>query len=187
MHVRDLLLTLLRTQFSEFPSTFPYHYYSDNYLKSSITFDVSYNKDSDNYGSKPLVIVEREAQMTSPVVVGDLAAYIPQRSFGRGSTLVNSTITVKVLSRIHAEVEIIGQTIFNIMLSYRTTLPGVLGIHNIPSITLSGITRFDQDAMMFICQIDMPFSMQYKWTSQRLGELITAVNIRRHIVNFSNP
>lgn len=184
MHVRDLVLMLLREQFRTFPETFPYRYVPDDYLNTKVTFDVSYNKDAENYGNKPLIVVEREAQTTSPVVVGDLAASFPKVSFARGSTLVNSAITVKVISRIHAEVDIIGQTIFNIMLSYRTALPGVLGIHNIPSITLSGITRFEQDTMMFIAQIDMPFSMQYKWKATRTAEILQSIILGPNIMTL---
>ncbi len=176
LHIRDLVITLLRWQFQNFPEEFPYRYIPDDYINTHITFDTVYNKDSENYGKKPLVVVNREAQSTNPTVVGDLADCIPRISSSRGTTLVNSDISAKVLSKIPMEAEIIGQTIFNIFLSFRTILPDVLGIHNIPGVSLSPISRFEQDTDMYVCQVDMQFAMQYKFKSEKDLPMITGIN-----------
>lgn len=176
LHIRDLVLTLLRWQFQNFPEEFPYRYIPDDYDNTHITFDVAYNKDAENYGKKPLVVVTREAQSTSPVVVGDLAASIPRLSTSRGTTLVTSDISAKIISKIYLESEIIGQTIFNIFLSFRTILPDVLGIHDIPNVSLSPVQRFEQDTDMYMCQVDMQFSMQYKFKSEKDLPMITGIN-----------
>lgn len=176
LHIRDLVLTLLRWQFQNFPDEFPYKYIPDDYINTHITFDTAYNKDSENYGKKPLVVVTREAQSTNPTVVGDLADCVPRISSSRGTTLVNSDISAKVLSKIPMESEIIGQTIFNIFLSFRTILPDVLAIHNIPSVSLSPVSRFEQDTDMYMCQVDMQFSMQYKFKSEKDLPMISGIN-----------
>lgn len=182
LHVRDLVLTLLRWQFEHFPETFPYRYVPDDYLKTHITFDVAYNKDSENYGKKPLVVVTRENQTTNPVVLGDLAAKNPRISTARGSTLVFSSVSAKVLSKIYLETEIISQTIFGIFLSYRTILPSVLGIQDISGVSMSSITRFDQDAEMYVCQIDMPYCMQYKWVSDAKYPMVEAIDVSKNLL-----
>lgn len=175
LHIRDLVLTLLRWQFQNFPEEFPYRYIPDDYINTHITFDTVYNKDSENYGKKPLVVINREAQSTSPVVVGDLADKMPRISRAIGTTLVSSDISAKVLSKIPMESEIIGQTIFNIFLSFRTLLPSVLGIHDIPNVSLSPVSRFEQDTDMYMCQIDMQFSMQYKFRCSNEIPMISGI------------
>lgn len=182
LHVRDLVITLLRWQFQNFPETFPYRYLPDDYENTHITFDTVYNKDSENYGKKPLVVVTRETQTTNPVVLGDLADKVPRVSSARGSTLVYSSIAAKVLSKIYLEAEIIGQTIFGIFLSYRTILPSVLGIQDIANVSLSSTTRFDQDDAMFVCQVDMAYCMQYKWTSDADNPLIEGIKVYKNLL-----
>lgn len=175
LHVRDLVLSLLRWQFEHFPEEYPYRFVPDDYHATHIIFDTIYNKDSEVYGKKPIVIIARDVQSTSPAVVGDLGTkYLPTGN-ARGSTLVGSDISAKVISKIAMESEIIGQTIFNIFLSYRTILPSVLGIHNISDVSLTPISRFEQDTDMYVCQVDMRFSMQYKWISEAENPVIEGI------------
>lgn len=175
-------MTLLRWQFERFPETYPYRYIPDDYINTHITFDVAYNKDAENYGKKPLVIVTRENQSTNPVVLGDLAAKNPRISTARGSTLVYSSVSAKVLSKIYLETEIISQTIFGMFLSYRTILPSVLGIQDVSNVSMSSITRFDQDTDMYVCQIDLPYCMQYKWVSNANYPMLEGINVYKTLL-----
>lgn len=182
LHIRDLVITLLRWQFERFPETYPYRYLPNDYENTHVTFDVEYNKDSENYGKKPLVIVSHGNQTTNPVVVGDLAAKVTRLGMARGSTLVFSDISAKVISKIKLEAEVIGQTIFGIFLSYRTILPSVLGIQDISSVSMAPATRFDQDDEMYACQVSMAFCMQYKWVSDRTDPLLEGINVYKTLL-----
>lgn len=177
LHVSELMLLLLKQTFAEFPEQHPLHYDEDA-SRSSLAFDVSLNKDSAQYGHKPLIVVARGVQSTAPIVVGDLAANTLALHAKKSTGLVSASLDIRMLSRHKGEVEILAQHVFGFCLLCRTILPHLLGVHMVDSINLSPVARFDQDDAMFLAQLDMNYSMQYKWDHTVEVNLLRAVQTR---------
>lgn len=177
LHVTELFLRVLKMTFSEFPKDHPCYFNADDFEQSGIAFDVALNKESGVYGKKPLVVVRRGTQQCSPTIIGDMAAaHIPSGN-ARGSNIYSSSIELSIVSRLKAEVEIIGQHIFSYMMLCRTHFPGLLGIHMVQSAMLSEVTRMEDDDVMFISQGSMAYIGQYIWHQGRNDPLLRSIGV----------
>lgn len=177
LHVTELFLRILKMTFAEFPEDHPFRFREDNFELSGIAFDVALNKESGIYGKKPLVIVSRGMQQASPTMIGDMAQARIPTGVAKGSGLYNSSIDIRILSRIKAEVEIVGQYIFSFLMLCRTHLPGYLGLHMVQSITLSDVSKMEDDDAMFIAQGNLAYIGQYIWNQGRNDPLLQSVGV----------
>ncbi len=177
LHITELFLQILKLTFADFPENHPYRYIPDDFERSGIAFDVSLNKEGGIYGKKPLVVVSRGAQNMSPNFLGDMATSQPQISFQRGSNLYAASVNLQILSRVKAEVEIIGQLIFSMVMLCRTHFPSQTGMHMLQAGILSEVTRMDGDDAMFICQGSFNYVGQYIWTQSRNDPLLKHVQV----------
>ena len=176
-HVTELFLQLLKITFSELPEDHPYRFIADDYEKSGVAFDVSLNKESEIYGKRPIIVVSRSSQSSSPNMVGDLAHGNLPKHDKFGSNLVTSGITVQISSRTKAEVEILGQYVFGLVMMCRTHMPRLLGIHMVDSVALSEVDKFEDDDTMFVAQLSVQYSTQYIW-SQKISEpVLSAIQL----------
>lgn len=177
LHITELFLRLLKMTFAEFPEDHPCHFNAESFEKSGIAFDVALNKESGIYGKKPLVVVRRGVQQFSTTVIGDMAAaHIPSGN-ARGTNLYSASIEINVLSRLKAEVEIIGQYIFSYMMLCRTHFPGLLGLHMVQSAIFSEVTKMEDDDAMFIGQGTMTYTGQYIWHQGRNDPMLKSVGV----------
>lgn len=178
LHVTELLLQILKITFEDLPEDYPYRFVRDDFDSSGIAFDVALNKDSEVYGRKPLVVVSRGMQGAGPTVVGDLAHVNLPTHLKTGSNLVTSSINIQVVSKTKAEVEIIAQHIFSLMLMCRTHMPKLLGIHMVNSLSLSEVTKMEDDDTVFHTQISLDYSIQYKWSQETKNEVLRSIAMR---------
>lgn len=187
LHVTEILLLILKVTFEGFPEASPYHFCGDDFEKTGILFDVTLNKHSGIWGKKPLVVVSRGTQNSSIVATGDAARLnIPMHS-RTGSTLIESSADIKVVSKAKAETEIIGQHIFGTLMMARTILPQLCGVHMVQAVTLSPVSKFEQDDECFMLQASIVYTMQYAWSHTTpvilLDKLQTSITPVKHSVN----
>jgi len=177
LHVTELFLRLLKIVFAEFPEDYPYRYIENDYDNTGILFDVALNKESEIFGKKPLVIVTRGSQNTTPINIGDLAhAHIPT-NFKAGSNTYVGQLNFHVLSKTKAEVEIISQHIFGLLMLCRTWMPKMLNIHMVQSIMLSEVTKMEDDDTVFFTQGSFSYVGQYIWTQQTDDPILKSIVI----------
>lgn len=175
LHVTELLLQILKITFEDLPEDYPYRFVRDDFDSSGIAFDVALNKDSEVYGRKPLVVVSRGMQGAGPTVVGDLAHVNLPTHAKAGSNLVTSSVNIQVVSKTKAEVEIVAQHIFSLLLMCRTHMPKLLGIHMVNSLSLSEVTKMEDDDTVFHTQISLDYSIQYKWSQETKNEVLRSI------------
>ena len=177
LHVVELFLRLLKLYFSDMPEDFPYRFVDGDFEKSGIAFDVALNKESEIYGRKPLVVVSRGSQNSVPMDIGDYAHGHFPSNFKAGSNVYTGMINLQILSKTKAEVEIIGQHIFSLLMLRRTHMPKLLGIHMVQSVLLSEVTKMEDDDTMFIAQGGFSFMGQYVWTQTTDDPLLAGVGV----------
>lgn len=175
LHVTELILQILKITFEDLPEDYPYRFVRDDFDSSGIAFDVALNKDSEVYGRKPLVVVSRGTQGAGPTIVGDLAHVDLPTHLKAGSNLVTSSVNIQVISKTKAEVEIISQHIFSLLLMCRTHMPRLLGIHMANSISLSEVSKMEDDDTIFHTQMVLDYSIQYKWTQETKNEVLKSI------------
>lgn len=176
-HVTELFMQVLKITFQNLPEDHPFRYVPDDFEASGVAFDVSLNKESGIRGRKPIVVVSRGTQSTSPQMVGDLAHVRLPVHDKFGSTLAISSINVQVTSLAKAEVEILGQYIFGLAMMCRTHMPALLGVHMVDSITMSEVDKMEDDDSVFVSQIAIQYSTQYKWRQEETYPILRAVGI----------
>lgn len=177
LHTVELFLQLLKMTFADLPEGYPYKYYEDDFDKTGIAFDVALNKESDIYGKKPLVVVSRAMQSTQPIMIGDMAHYHIPTNFHQGSTIINSGLTIQIVSRNKAEVEIIAQIIYGLVTMCRVHLPGLLNIHMVNSMSMSEVTKMEDDDAIFIAQGMMQYVAQYKWSEVHDDPVLQSIGL----------
>lgn len=177
LHVTELFLQVLKTTFADFPEDYPYRYIPGDYTASGVAFDVALNKDSNIYGKKPLIVVSRGAQTTSPQVIGDIAHVNLPRNVKFGTGLVSSSVNVAVSSRVKAEAEIVAQLVFGTMMLCRTHMPQLLGIHMVDAIQLTDVNRMDEDDAMFVANAMFQYTTQYVWKQTTIDAVLRGIGI----------
>lgn len=177
LHITELFLQILKLTFADFPDGHPYKFIEDDFERTGIAFDVVLNKESGIYGKKPLVVVSRGMQSMNSNFLGDLATSSPQVSFQRGSNIYGASINLHILSRVKAEVEIIGQLVFSAVMLCRTHFPSQTGLHMLQSGVLSEVSRMDDDDAMFVCHADFNYVGQYIWAQSRNDPLLRHVQV----------
>ena len=84
-------------------------------------------------------------------------------------------MNIQVISKTKAEVEIISQHIFSLLLMCRTHMPRLLGIHMANSISLSEVSKMEDDDTIFHTQMVLDYSIQYKWTQETKNEVLRSI------------
>jgi len=177
LHVTELFLRLLKVVFAEFPKDYPYRYVEGSFEESGIAFDVSLNKESEIFGRKPLVVISRGAQNTTPISIGDYAGGNIPTNTGRGSNTYTAQLNFQVVSKTKAEVEIISQHIFGLLMVCRTWMPKLLNIHMVTSVMLSEVTKMEDDDTVFTAQGAFNYVGQYIWTQTTDDPVLRSIGL----------
>ena len=175
LHVTELVLQLLKLVFQDFPEDHPYRYDPDDYENTGVAFDVVFNKKSKIYGKRPIIVVNRGPQTTDPAMIGDFAGADLMNYIKRGSGLLSSSVNILVGSRSKPDVEIISQHIFSYLMTCRTHLPRLTGVHMAMNISLSDVSRADDDDEFFQSSITLSYVMQYLWTQTEVLDKLNSI------------
>lgn len=188
LHVTDLVRLVIKdTLASQDPTKFPF-VFTDNFSTTNVVIDSVFNKASEAYGKKPIIIISRGSQTGGPIVIGDTAAFSVSTNNKLRSTLVRSSVEIKVIAKFPKEVDILSQHIFNILLMSRTVLTGLLGITVIEGISMSQVAQLDQDDHMYFTSISMGYQMQYSWGIwEPLEKLHSLKSVVNNINNYTIP
>lgn len=156
LHVFQLLMQLLKVTFENLgDSTYPYR---------NVVFDTTYNKESLKTGTKPLIVVSCGDVSTQPIVLQDIAAANVKTFNSYKTTLVSSSVVIKVISPNKTEVEIISNEVFNFLSASRVILPKLTTILRISSISMTQVNKVYRDLPQYYVQCSMSYEMQYLWT-----------------------
>lgn len=182
LHVYQLVMQLLKITFTRLSGEedFPFTY-TDDPKTTGISLDTIFSKESPNYGVRPLVIVSRGNISSQPSSMGDMAeSYLSQTREDKTS-LVQSNVTIKTLSKRSGEVDILSNIIYGFLVSCRTVLPSLTSIHQIKSMDMSPVSTLEGDDHMYYTQASMEYVMQYQWTWDFTPVLLEGIGL--HIIN----
>lgn len=175
LHVYKLVYLILQDVFrNQDPEKWPF-ILTDDFDTTTIGFDTVYNRNSNFYGKKPIVIVTRGPQSTTPVVLGDLGAAHIKTMNKVGSSVVRSSVEIKVVSKEPEEADIIGQHVFNVLQFCRVPLAQMLSIVAIDSVAMSHVAPIEQEDHMFFVSVSMTYQIQYKWTAMNPEDLLSSI------------
>jgi len=165
LHVYQLVMQLLRITFENISEDedFPFIYTNDS-KTTGITLDTTFSKETPHYGIRPLVIVSRGNISTQPVGLGDIAEASLGTTKKYKTTVVQSGVVIKILSKKSAEVDLLSNVIYGFLTSCRTILPALTSIHQIKGIDMSQVATLEEDDHMFYTQASINYVMQYQWT-----------------------
>jgi hypothetical protein len=189
MHVAQLALLMLKATFAELGGNDYQFKFTNDFNTTGILIDTQYNKDSYMYGRKPALIVNRGAISSQQFAIGDRAVHNLKTNNEVRSSLVNSGVEVKIISKASMEVEILSNEVFNFLLMCRRVFPNILGLHSADTPGLTPITPYEQDDSMYYCVGSLPFSMQYKWVHlvpQTILDNIGFYNDDNYVFNIFN-
>ena len=162
LHVSQLIRLYLEETCKSFADDHPFRYRS-TWEDSAVLFDTVYNKESDTYGGKPLILVSSEGYSYSNVAQGDLAHVHINSMNSRKTAMVNSATIIKVIGDTYGSVDILANEVFNMLITARTLLPNVTTIHQITGISATPVATFDEGDHMYYSQITLSYIMQYLW------------------------
>ncbi len=160
-HIVELFKLKLQDIFADTPDDYPWKFLPNDNTK--ICFDLEHNKDSRVYGKKPCIIFSRGDLNASPIVLGDRVALSMSSGAGAGTTLINSSMQIKVLGRKLSEVDILSNEIFHFLVASRTSLREWTYITTVNNMALSPINPYDTGDHNYYCVISMAYTMQYQW------------------------
>lgn len=177
LHVAQLVMQLLRYTMESWSedADYPFTYTSD-YQTTKVLLDTAYNKESQVHRTKPLVLVNRGAQQTQSVCLGDTAFSSSKENFKNKTALVNSAVNLTAIGAKSAEVDLLASELFNFLVSTRTVLPGLTSIHKINSVDLGPVSAFEEDTRLYSCQASLTYSMQYKWVWSTENTQLNGIN-----------
>lgn len=175
LHVYKLVYLILQDVFrSQDPAKWPFTL-TDDFATTKVGFDTVYNRTSQFYGLKPLVIVTRGPQSTTPLVLSDRAATHIKTMNTMGTSVVRSSVEIKVISKEPEEADIIGQHIFNVLQFCRVKLAQMLGIVAVDSISMSHVSVIEQEDHMYFVAVSMAYQIQYKWTILNPDDVLSSI------------
>lgn len=164
MHIAQLTLVLLKATFANLGGdNYPFKY-TKNVNTTGIVIDTSFNKNSKIFGIKPLLVVSREAVTGTQLSPNDIAYQSIKTLDSIETSMISSSVSVKILSKDVGEVDILSAQVFNFLFSCRNSFQALLGVHQAQTPTLSPIIPYEQDDKLFFCTATLPYIAQYKWT-----------------------
>lgn len=163
MHIMQLVLVMLKATFAEIGGVnFAFRYVND-FEQTGIIIDTEFNKESGAYGKKPALVVARGAVNSQQIAMGDRSSQSIPTQNSTKTSLVHSSVDVRILSKSSVEVDLLGNEVLNFLVSCRTLFPSMLGLHQVSNPTLTAISTLEQDDTMYYATATMSFLMQYKW------------------------
>ena len=175
-HVAELVMLILKLTFEELPDKHPYRFRQD-INQTGILFDVHLNKEADIWGKKPIVVVSRGAQSAGVTMTGDMATRNLPLHRSERSNMVDSSVDIKVVSKLRAECENIGQLVFSTLLTCRTLLPSLCNVHMVQNLSMSPAAKLELDDTCFLVQLSFQYTMQYIWKQASPKHLLQAVEL----------
>jgi hypothetical protein len=177
--VYQLVMQLIRLTFEkagEEDTSYPFKY-TDSLSTTGIFINSVMDKTSANYGARPTLLVTRGAAMSQSVSMGDTAQWSTNTGIKNGLTLVQSSVDVKAVSKRETEADILGNQVFSFFVSCRTILPALTTVQRIESISLSPVSPYEDDDHMFFTQINLSYSMKYKWDWEITPTLLNEIGL----------
>jgi hypothetical protein len=164
MHITQLSLVMLKATFAELGEEGFVFRFTQDFNTTGVVIDTTYNKESEIYGKKPAIIVNRGGVSSQQISTSDLAGQNINTSAALKTSLVTASLIIKILSKMQSEVDYLSNEVFNFLLMCRSVFPSLMGLHRVEHPTLSEISVTEQDDTMYYCVASLPYSMQYKWT-----------------------
>lgn len=176
-HVVQLTIALLKSTFSTIgPEDYPFRY-SDDFDKSGIAIDTVYNKIAEVIGNKPTIAIARGNINSGQTVLGDKAdMQFPESKYTK-TNVIQSSIEFRISTKSHAECEVLCNEFFNFILSCRTLLPRITGIHHINATNLSPVQQSEQDDKIYVSTASLQYTMQYIWYHIDPDEVLDSITI----------
>lgn len=176
LHVYQLVLLLLKEMFRDLEDGHPLKY-SDDPSQSRIAFDTIFNKDSDVYGTKPLVVVSRGDINSSPTVLGDMGVQHPSTMNSYRMGIVGSSTIIKIICGNSGQVDLLSNEIFNALMTIRVFIPSLTSVSTVTGVSLSPIAPYEEEDHLYYCVATMQYVMQYKWTDIIPQNLLNQINL----------
>lgn len=174
LHISQLIYQLIKFTFASQPDTYPFKWNADINL-TGIVFDTVFNKEAEVYGKKPIVVCSCGQMVSSPIMIGDKAEQSIPTGNSYKVTTVNSSTLVRIISRSHAETEILKDEIFKCLVALRTLLPTFTNIHIVTNILADETRKFELDENMYMGTVSLLYMIEYAWRHD------IAQNILNHI------
>jgi len=163
MHIAQLTLVMLKATFAELGGDNYVYKYTQDFNTTGVVIDTVFNKESGAYGKKPAVIVSRGAVNSNQISAGDMGVQSIHTHNSMKTSLVQSSVEIKVLSKNSGEVDHLSNEVYNFLLMCRTVFPKMLGIHMANNPSMSPISPMEQDDHMYYCVASLPYQTQYMW------------------------
>lgn len=176
LHVTQLALALLKAAFAEMGGEDYAYRYQNDFDATGIVIDTVFNKDSGVYGKKPQLVVARGGISPQQVSLGDRADKSVKTTNEVQTSLIQSSLEIRVLSKSSLEVDILGNEVFNFLLMCRGLFPKMLGVHIANHPNLSAVSQTEQDDTLYVCTASLQYSMQYKWLVLPPQELLKGID-----------
>lgn len=176
LHISQLVYQILRYTFAAQIDSYPFKWNEDINL-TGVVFDTVFNKEAEIYGTKPIIICSCGPIMSAPIVTGDRAYGDVSSGDTYKVTMVNSSVMIDVISRAHAEVEILKNEVFNCLVAIRTVIPSFTNVTMITNITADKTRKFELDENMYIGPIGFSYTMQYAWSHVVAKNILAGMDI----------
>lgn len=179
LHVYQLMMQLIRLYFEkagESDADYPFKF-TDDAGTTGVFIDSVLDKASANYGARPSILVTRGSASSQGVSMGDTVHYPASGESKKGMTLIQSSVDVKALARRESEADILGNQIFSFFVSCRTILPALTSIQRVDTISLSPVIPYEEDDHMYFTQINLGYTMKYKWDWGITPEILNEIGL----------
>ena len=176
LHISQLIYQILKFTFANQPSSYPFKW-NENINLTGIVFDTVFNKDAEIYGKKPIIICSCGQMALNQVAVGDKAYQSVESGNSFKVSMVSSTVAVKIISRVHAEAEIIKDEVFKCLVAIRTYLPQLTNIHYISGIIADETRKFQLDENMYVGMVNLQYMMEYAWRHDIAQNILSGMDV----------
>ncbi|MCB5270518.1 MAG: hypothetical protein LHW56_01585 [Candidatus Cloacimonetes bacterium] len=175
LQVYQLVYHLIRQTFMELGDGHPFRMTTDAQT-TGLVLDTSFNKESRAVGTRPLVIVTRGDVMASPQVLGDFAGQNEYTTNSLNTTLVDSSVMVRIITPEAAHTDILGNEIFNLMVSCRKLLPQFTSVLRVNGVSLSTVSPLGSADDQYFSIVSLAYTMQYKWRMLEPQQLLARID-----------
>jgi len=177
LHVAQLVLLILKEAFLELEEGHPFRF-TEDFNTTRILFDTVFNKDSEAYGKKPAIIVSRGPINTTPLSMGDLAMKDVTTGNSMRSSMIQSSVGIKVIARESMSADILAQDTFAILMTTRTALPILTNVHSVTSLNVSPVNKYEENDALYFAEVTMSFVMQNMWTWEFEPTLLNSISLK---------
>lgn len=177
LHIAQLLMMYLKEAFKDYPDGHPYQY-TDNFNTTGILFDTVFNKEAHVYGGKPVILINRGSLNSNPAVIGDTASSDVALTQMKRTGLIRSSAEIKIISSLYGHADALSNEVYSMLLTARRLLPSISSIHVADALSMTQIQPFDDGDHEYYSQIQLGYTMQYKWGHIDPGEILNSIYLK---------